>query len=116
MSSLATGYGISNMANIPKPWRYRRKKILPAVNKISHHRRRLQILELATREWGLRCNAQYCKALTHEPDMKWLVKRGLVELIRKRHLGWGSKPYTGFTHAFITEEGKKFLEKSKKSS
>jgi hypothetical protein len=75
----------------------------------THKERRLQILEVADRVYGCLCNAEWCQALTNEPDMKWLVRRGMVELKRERYYGWGSKPYTRFTKAYITDRGREYL-------
>lgn len=71
--------------------------------------RRLAILE---RAWAgyCSCNVRYAFALTDEPQMKWLVRKGYIVFERSGSLRWSGKTVT---MARITEDGVKYLEKEK---
>lgn len=83
----------------------------PKVTYNTNKERRVAILKAASKQYGCVCNAARCEALTNESNMKWLLKRGFVEIKRQNTNGWFNN-YGRISRAYITEDGRKFLEKS----
>ena len=87
----------------------------PKVTYNTNKQRRIKILLSASEPYGCLCNAARCSALTNEPNMKWLLKKGFVVIKRELAYGWFNH-YSRFSRAYITEEGKQFLKKQKIST
>lgn len=66
--------------------------------------RRIAILERALA--GIcACNVKWSFALTDEPQMKWLIKKGYIKLVRSPYVGMRKT----VTMAEITDDGRHYL-------